>query len=58
MKKKEVTESNNEEKLTVLQICNVLKITGNSRQVITEKHPNSFMTEKEWIETLKKFGII
>lgn len=61
MKKKRLTDqlqTEKEEILTVLQACNHFKLTGYSRNIVTEKYLNSVKILSEWESELRKIGII
>lgn len=45
------------EKLSISQICNLIKANKNTRSYIEHKYKNKEMTEKEWKTNLKKDGL-
>jgi len=46
-----------EPKLTCLQICNELRLTGYNRSVVEVRFIDTVATKQEWVDMLTKIGI-
>jgi hypothetical protein len=57
IKKSDVERVDNELKMDVHQICNLLQVNENTRSYVEHKYKDRKMTENEWKTNLKKDGL-